>query len=266
MIVIPMAGRSRRFAEAGYTVPKHRLMLHGRTVFAHALSSFESLFSSEQFLMVHRAQSGEEAFIRAEADRLGLPARNTACVGLEAPTRGQAETVALGLRAIGAGRDAPLTIFNIDTFRTGLAPPVDFDARGVDGYLEVFHGEGEHWSFARPARSPAPPRAVAEVAEKRRISDLCSTGLYYFARTGRFLDLFEQVETEPPEHLQGGEFYVAPLYNEAIKAGDDIRYSLVERDAVWFCGTPHEYEALTADPDFVRRAVRFAGDQPGPRP
>lgn len=49
MIVIPMAGLSRRFAEAGYAQPKYMLPLPGGSVFAHAVGSFREYFDKNHF-------------------------------------------------------------------------------------------------------------------------------------------------------------------------------------------------------------------------
>jgi hypothetical protein len=254
MIVLPMAGLSSRFFKAGYEVPKYMLDLHGSTVFAHALGGFHGLFGAERFLIICRDVYGTPEFVRAQCEKLGLPAADLDLVVLSAPTDGQAETVALGLRGANGGAgvdpDAPITIFNIDTFRPGFAHPTGFDVAAVDGYWEVFEGAGDHWSFARPATGGA-PFAVAEVTEKVRISDLCSDGLYHFRRAGMFLDLYAEIEAKDPAELQGGERYVAPLYNTAIARGADIRYALIGPDQVRFCGTPDEYDALRARPPFA---------------
>jgi len=250
MIVLPMAGMSSRFFKAGYEVPKYMLDLAGKSVFAHALLSFEALFRSERFLIICRADYDTPAFVRAECAAHGLPAESLDLVVLEAPTAGQAETVAAGLAGAAVPRDVPITIFNIDTFRPGFRHPPGFDLGAIGGYLEVFHGEGTHWSFVRP--DPADPAAcrAAEVTEKVRISDLCSDGLYHFRTAGMFLDLYAPIAARDPAELQGGERYVAPLYNAAIAAGADIRYVVVPPEEVLFCGTPDEYDALKA---------RFAG-------
>lgn len=63
MIVIPMAGLSRRFRDAGYDVPKYRLELHGQTVFARAVGSFRSLFDAEPFLFIVREEPGVAEFV-----------------------------------------------------------------------------------------------------------------------------------------------------------------------------------------------------------
>ncbi len=94
--------------------------------------------------------------------------------------------------------------------------------------------------------SQSNPNRAAEVAEKVRISDLCSTGLYYFRSAGLFQELYAPIAAKDPSTLQGGERYIAPLYNDALKLGHDIRYALIEADEVLFCGTPDEYDALRA--------------------
>ena len=43
-----------------------------------------------------------------------------------------------------------------------------------------------------------------------------------------------------------GELYVAPLYNYLISQGRDIRYNIINNESVIPCGTPAEYEKLSA--------------------
>ena len=238
MIVIPMAGASRRFAEAGYVRPKYELPLGGRTVFDHAVGGFEALFASEPFLFVVMGADAR-AFAAASCERLGIV--RATVVSLEAPTAGQAETVSLGLAEARVGPETPLTIFNIDTFRPNYRPP-DGALAVMDGWLEVFRGEGANWSYVRPA--PGDPPVVLETAEKRPISDLCCTGLYHFTRAADFETALSAERTAPSMN----ELYVAPLYNHLIARGLRIGYRLIERDEVVFCGTPDEYRELGGVP------------------
>ena len=244
MICLPMAGLSSRFFKAGYTAPKYMLDLKGQTVFAHALRSFEAYFTQQPMLIICRADFDTPTFVRAECKKAGLPADKLDLVVLEHETAGQAETVAKGLEAARVDPAQPLTIFNIDTFRPGFRYPTAFDPARVDGYLEVFEGEGDHWSFAAPDERAAESFKVARVTEKERISNLCSTGLYHFRQVALFQDLYAGIAARDPATLQGGERYIAPLYNTAIQAGKDIRYDLISIEEVCFCGTPAEYEAL----------------------
>jgi hypothetical protein len=241
VIVIPMAGLSSRFARAGYAAPKHMLPLGESTVFDHAVGSFAALFSSERFLFVARGAPDMERFIGERCRALGI--RRAQTVLLAQPTEGQAHTVALGVEEAGAAGDEPLTVFNIDTFRPGFAFPDGADA--WDGYLEVFLGEGHGWSFVQPdmADETDPPRVV-RTTEKNPISPYCCTGLYHFARTRDFLAAFAVHQALPESGRQAGELYVAPLYNELVAWGRDVRMRLIDAREVIFCGVPDEYEAL----------------------
>lgn len=231
MIVIPMAGRSQRFYDAGYDRPKYRLELDGRSVFAHAVGSFEAAFSALPFLFIAAAEA--EAFVREEARALGIARFEV--VSLATVTAGQAETVERGLDA--TGWDGAVTIFNIDTFRPGFAFPGE-PLASADGWLEVFRGSGANWSYVKPAPGPEP--WALETAEKRPISDLCCTGLYHFARAADFRAALAAERAAP----QARELYVAPLYNHLIGKGARIGWRLIQASEVVFCGTPAEYEGL----------------------
>jgi hypothetical protein len=232
MIVLPMVGLSSRFFDAGYTLPKYQLPLHGRTVFAHVLGSFRKYFDSDEFLFICRADYGAERFIHRELHAQGV--RHARIQVLAESTRGQADTVYRG--TCGVGGDEELFIFNVDTFRPGFQKSAL--APACDGYLEVFVGDGEHWSFVEPG----PQARVRRTSEKQRISELCSDGLYHFRRKADFDRAFESARAEGD--TVKGEFYVAPLYNRLIAAGLDIRYERIEPAHVVFCGTPVEYRAL----------------------
>ncbi len=243
MIAIPLAGGSARFFDAGYCAPKYMLPAHGRPLFDHAVRSFAPCFGTLPFLFICRADFDTPAFVERRCRALKIARWRT--VVLAGPTRGQAETVALGLRQAGI-TSGSVTIFNIDTIRAGFGFP-EFVAE-VDGYLEVFRGDGANWSRARCALPDS--TVVVETAEKQAISDLCSTGLYHFADVADFLAAFDDTVASPPAALAGAELYVAPLYNHLIAQGRRIHAHRIPREAITFCGVPEEYEAfrLAAQP------------------
>jgi hypothetical protein len=238
MFVFPMAGLSRRFAEAGYDRPKYMLEAGGRSLFAHVVDGFRAVFDDGPFIFVVRDLMDSVAFVKAQCAAIGAP--EPIVIALKEPTGGQAETVAIGLDRAGVGDDDAMTIFNIDTLRPAFAWPDDPAIMAGDGYLEVFRGEGANWSFVRP-ESPGSTR-VAETTEKRPISDLCCTGLYHFRRAGDFRTAFADAAASGAR--EAGEYYVAPLYNRLIARGLDVRYAVIPREAVIFSGVPEEYEAL----------------------
>lgn len=255
MIVIPMAGLSQRFTRAGYDRPKYMLDLQGRPVFDYAVASFARLFETEDFAFVMRDVEGTAEFVRQRLAALGVA--NAKLVALDEPTAGQAETVAVGLDRAGCAADAPVTIFNIDSFRPGFF--MTQEERAADGYLEVFDGEGEGWSFVKPVEEDRdkPEGLAARVVEKQRISDLCCTGLYHFASAASFLDAYARERETPSQEL--AEHYVAPIFNQLVLAGGTVRYRTIPTTDVVFCGVPAEYEALKADPSPIDGMLERAG-------
>lgn len=239
MIIIPMAGNSRRFFEAGYTRPKYELPIAGESLFSLTVRSFEKYFETERFIFVCRSDWDGELFVEMECQKMGI--RDFKVVSLSTVTGGQAETVLLGMDKAGFDDAEGLIIFNIDTIRTGWEFPAGFDLS--DGYLEVFHGNGDNWSFVKPAASFS--RRVVLTTEKERVSDLCSSGLYYFARAGDFAKVCREALADPEVFkLRWRELYIAPLYNQLISTGKTILYHVVPAAEIGFSGTPAEYQQL----------------------
>ncbi|ETX12580.1 dTDP-glucose pyrophosphorylase [Marinomonas ushuaiensis DSM 15871] len=233
MIVIPMAGMSSRFFKAGYTQPKYMLEAHGKTLFEHSVESFKSYYKSKRFLFIVRDVFNTVDFVKKTAESLGIS--DFKIIVLNQETRGQAETVTLGLSEI--TYQGPITIFNIDTFRPNFKYP-NLNKLG-DGYLEVFQGEGDNWSFVKPLNELS--HKVTQTTEKNPISDLCCTGLYYFSSVNDYLDAYNDYLAKPENEWEKAELYVAPLYNHLISEGKNIHYNLIKRRDVIFCGVPDEY-------------------------
>ncbi|GGP85036.1 glycosyltransferase family 2 protein [Shewanella ulleungensis] len=235
MIVIPMAGLSSRFFKAGYTQPKYMLEAYGKSLFDHSVESFSKYFASEKFIFIIRDVYGTYEFVLQRIKALNI--LDYDIVTLTEETRGQAETVSLGLANYQNSTD-PITIFNIDTFRPDFTYP-DLESLG-DGYLEVFNGEGANWSYVRPVNENS--TVIDLTTEKNPISDLCCTGLYHFANIQDYFTAYNYYISLPREQWEKGELYVAPLYNYLITQGKELHYNLIENNEVIFCGTPDEYD------------------------
>lgn len=232
-----MAGLSSRFKNAGYDLPKYMLEAHGKTLFSHSLESFNRYFSHEFFLFVVIDVFNSVSFVKDQCSILGI--KNYSVVCLNGPTGGQAETVFLGLKHAEVSADEPLLIFNIDTFRPGFSWPSELDLKCIDGYLETFIGSGANWSNVLPADPIL--KTVKLTAEKQEASEYCCTGLYYWRRCSDFCEIFERYQKKHSSDLQGGEYYIAPMYNDLISDGKDVRYTVIDSDQVIFCGVPKEY-------------------------
>ena len=228
MIIIPMAGLSSRFFKEGYTVPKYMLDLNGITVFEWSVSSFERYFNSDFFLFIIFDHFDTKNFVEQQIKNMGI--QRYKIVVLTEHTLGQADTVYQGLKDLEI--DEEMYIFNIDSRLDNFSKWDECD--NVDGYLEVFRGEGEHWSFVLPGHD----YQVLKTTEKERISDLCSNGLYYF----KSFMLYKKYVEEEVKNYKNQEIYIAPLYNQYIRDEKIIQYNLVELRDIQFCGTPLEYK------------------------
>ena len=228
-----MAGLSSRFFKAGYTKPKYQLDLNGETVFSWSVRSFEHYFKTDKFVFIYRDVYETKQFLEKEVVKLGISDYELVCLPEE--TLGQADTVYQGISNIDSNEE--IYIFNIDSRIIDFIKPKW--AAECDAYLEVFKGEGDHWSFALAEENS---RRVIRTTEKERISDLCSDGLYYFKKKSVFEKLF--LSAKENQRTAKNEYYIAPLYNDLIEAGSTVFYDLIENYRILFCGTPDEYLQL----------------------
>ncbi len=240
MIIIPMAGLSSRFTQAGYTLPKYMLTAKNKSLFEHAVLSFKQYFSQETFVFIIRNIADTQAFVTEKCHILGI--KKFDIVTLKEETRGQAETVYLGLQSL-EHKDESVTIFNIDTFRPDFTFPENLHL-SREHYVEVFEGSGDNWSFVKPANEHT--TRIVETAEKQPISNLCSTGLYHFASKTAFDKAYLHY-LHHPDLWHKGELYIAPIYNWLIAQGEAVHYHLIKTEEVVFCGIPAEYEAFKHD-------------------
>jgi dTDP-glucose pyrophosphorylase len=236
MFIFPMLGRSSRFISAGYAQPKYKLPLgiNSEIVFDHVLRSFVNYFEKDLFILICRSDSKDKQFLIERLQALGV--KNFNVIEHDGETRGQAESVDLALK--GLPDEEELFIFNIDTILYNFKKESKRNTLG--GYLEVFRGEGSHWSFVEPSKLNL--ERVIKVVEKERISDLCSNGLYYFNSVRLFKFALTAFKNNN-QNLQD-ELYIAPLYNELINMGLNVNFKIIQANDIGFCGVPLEYENL----------------------
>jgi len=237
IFVIPMAGTSKRFTDAGFKKPKFMLEAKKNSLFFHSLKSFKKFFNTAHFLFICSKEHNSVRFIDRENVKLGISSYTI--IELDKPTNGQAQTVYLGLKEAEIQENSSIFIFNIDTFRPNFSLPNEFKVDEIDGYLETFIGSGPNWSNVIPRDESN--QTVIETAEKKEISNLCCTGLYYWNKVADYFFAFNELSKIDIAKLDGSEYYIAPMYNLLIKQKKDIRYTIIDREEVIFCGVPDEY-------------------------
>lgn len=230
LLLITAAGAGSRFQAEGIGAPKPLIRVDGRTLLEHTLSSFALGPADQLLIAVQRAhqipaQLGPQ--LQAAFPQVALQ-----WVELDQLLPGQLATAVAALEQAAPPGDPALLIHNCDTgfrWQPDLLP-----TEGAYGSMAVFPAEGEHWSFGQP--DPQDPGRAIAIAEKQRISDLASIGLYGFRSTRRFLG-------DARQHLQGGatvrgEHYVAPLLQHALSQGETVLLPRV--GGVRLYGTPAE--------------------------
>ena len=102
----------------------------------------------------------------------------------------------------------------------------------ADGGIVTFEATHPKWSFAKIDEKGL----VTEVAEKKPISNIATVGFYYWKHGSDFVKYAEQMIDN--EIRVNNEFYVCPVFNEAIKDCKAIRTFNV--DGMWGLGTPED--------------------------
>ena len=235
-IVITMAGRGSRFYEAGYTVPKYEIMAHGRSLFDWSMLSLKNFLSPDsRVIFVCLAENKSADYVQRQSAALGL--QDVHVVELAQLTDGQA-TSAYVSRELWRP-DEPLLIYNIDTYVNPRALQPTQIRPGSDGWVPCFQVPGEHWSFVKLGEDGW----ATDLAEKQRISDFASIGLYWFARAAEYVNAYDEFFADPA-NLVRGERYVAPLYKHLVRNGKHISIADLALQDVHVLGTPAELEVF----------------------
>jgi HAD superfamily hydrolase (TIGR01509 family) len=225
-VLIPMAGAGSRFSAAGYTFPKPLIDVNGKPMIQMVV---ENLNIDANFVFVVQKEHREKYNLDT---LLNLIAPNCKVVEVDGLTDGAACTALLAKEYIDS--DAPLFFANSDQF-------VEWDSNeffykmnetDADGGIVTFKATHPKWSFAKIDDNGI----VTEVAEKNPISDLATVGFYYWKHGSDFVKYAEQMITNNVR--VNGEFYVCPVFNQAIDGGKVIRTFDVPK--MWGTGTPED--------------------------
>lgn len=235
-VVITMGGLGSRFRKIGYTVPKYMIEAKGKTLFEWSLISLKGYVEDVNqyiFIAMNDENVDVQGFISNQCELLGLT--NYQVILLDYLTDGQATTAMLAEKYWNA--ENALLIYNIDTYVE--AGEMNSKELKGDGFIPCFQAEGDHWSFVRLDESGK----VVEIKEKKRISQYCTLGAYYFKSCQLYKDLYDEYYGKTQE-LVNGEKYVAPLYDYLLSKGGEIYISDISPERVHVLGTPEELQTF----------------------
>ena len=234
-----MLGNGSRFLLEGYKIPKYLLPLAEEKVLYFVLYGFRKL-SKNRFIFIVKKDHLKYG-VKAEIIRISkiFNINDFKIIEVNEPTKGQADSVKLAFSACIAKE--PILIFNIDTIHLSLNPLFNNEYYGI---LETFIAKGDHWSFAQVDGN----NLVTKIEEKKRISNNCSNGLYYF----KDFNLFNYCYAETYLNNNKNEFdylnetYIAPIYNILIKNGKKVLNRNIDKKEILPSGIPNEYTFLNS--------------------
>ncbi len=233
-VVIPMAGNGSRFATAGYVDPKPLIPVFGEPMIRWVVKNL-GLDATFTFLIRKDFEYAQDML------RAMVPGCNVLCV--DKVTEGAACTVLLAKEYI--NNDSPLMMINSDQYIEFADCPTAFKfvfdflyspaEASTDGKISTFDGQRHpKWSYAKLGDDGF----VSEVREKDPFSDHATTGLYAWKRGSDFVTYAEQMIAK--NIRVNNEFYVVPVFNEAIADGKRIAICPCVR--MWGLGVPEDLE------------------------
>lgn len=225
-VLIPMAGAGSRFTEAGYIFPKPLIEVNGNPMIQEVVNNLS--ITANYIYVVQK-----EHFEKYHLDYLlNAITPNCQIVQVDSITDGAAITALMAKELI--DNDNPLILANSDQI-------IDWNSRdflyelynkNADGGIAIFKSNHPKWSYAKMDSF----NLVSEVAEKKPISEHATVGIYYWKHGYDFVKYAEQMIEK--NIRTNDEFYICPVYNEAILDNKKI-YGISVKN-MWGIGTPED--------------------------
>lgn len=225
-VLIPMAGAGSRFESAGYTFPKPLIDVNKKPMIQVVV---ENLNIDANYIYIVQRKHREKYNLDT---LLNLITPGCSIVETDGVTEGAACTCLLAKDYI--NNENPLFLANSDQFVEWNSNEFMYkmSETNCDGGIVTFESTHPKWSFAKTNEFGL----VTEVAEKNPISNIATVGFYYWKHGSDFVRFAEQMIKS--NIRTNNEFYVCPVFNQAISAGLKIR--TYNAEAMWGIGTPED--------------------------
>jgi beta-phosphoglucomutase-like phosphatase (HAD superfamily)/dTDP-glucose pyrophosphorylase len=227
-IIIPMAGAGKRFSDAGYIFPKPLIEINNKPMIQWVIDGLN--IKANYIFIVQKNHL--ESYNLASVLKIIEP--NCKIVVIDRLTEGAACTTLLAKNFI--NNKNPLIIANSDQYIEWNSSKVlyNFMSKKIDGAILTFESTHPKWSYAKTRDN----NVVVEVAEKKVISKNATVGVYFW-RFGS--DYVKYTQRMIKKNIRvNNEFYVCPVYNEAIN--DKKNIVIYPIDKMWGLGTPQDLE------------------------
>lgn len=234
-IVVPMAGRGSRFANAGYALPKPLINVHGKPMIEYVTKNITP-DCEHRFIYICQQEHLEKFDLSRELSRM---APGCVIITVNGITEGAACTVLLAEKYI--DNDDQLMIANSDQYVDTDINAYIAAMKDYDGLIMTMPANDPKWSYIRYDENGF----VTLVREKEVISNQATVGIYNYNKGSDFVKYTHQMINK--NIRVNNEFYVAPVYNEMIEAGKKLMYCDVGQK-MYGLGIPEDLESFLKNP------------------
>lgn len=234
-LIIPMAGRGQRFESEGYIFPKPLIEVNRKLMVEYVLENFENIDNLNYVFIVLKEHNDQ--FQIAKVLKRLVPDCNV--IIIPDVTEGAAQTVLTADELVADDED--VIVCNCDQWLEWDS--VDFISKAQKSpyhWIVTFNSVHPKFSYVK-----YDGEKVTEVKEKDPISDIATTGIYYWKK---WVDFKWAANTMIERNRRtNGEFYVCPVYQELVERGDTIKIYPVGMHSL---GTPEDLKEFG---DFLKR-------------
>jgi len=225
-VLIPMAGEGSRFRLVGYDMPKPLIKVNDKSMIELVI---DNIGIDAHYIFVARKEDEEKHNI---SGHLSLMCKDFTLILQEGRLDGAAKSALLAIDYI--DNDSPLIIANSDQYVVWNSKKTikEFIRSGIDGGILTFDATDSKWSFVKQNKFGF----VGAVAEKNAISNEATCGIYYWKTGKDFVKYTNKMILS--ENKTNNEFYICPVYNEAIQDEKIIKSERVYE--MWGLGTPED--------------------------
>jgi beta-phosphoglucomutase-like phosphatase (HAD superfamily)/NDP-sugar pyrophosphorylase family protein len=204
-VLIPMAGEGSRFSLKGFKKPKPLIDIDGKSMInlVHDNIGLEDA----HYIFVAKKEHIDKYKLKEHIQSF---CKDFTLISQEGRLEGAAMSCLLAKDLI--DNDSPLLIANSDQYVLWDSKSVikSLISSGVDGSILTFISDENKWSYVKNNIYGM----VEKVAEKEVISNAASCGIYYWKSGSDFVKYSESMIKKNIK--TNNEFYVCPVYNEAI--------------------------------------------------
>ena len=236
-VIIPMAGKSKRFNDAGYVGPKALLKVGANSMIEHVVNMFDPTLCY-YYIIINNEQLESNLNLTVDLKKLAL---NVEVIVIDSHELGPVYSI-LQLKNI--KNDEEIIISYCDFIVEWNYLSFLRQAQGSDGSIVSFKGfhpasfGNTYYAYMRVKKGN-----MLELREKKsftsnRTEEHASAGIYYFKNYKIFEKYAEECLIKKNKPLP--ESYVSLLYNDMVR--DKLLITVYEANKFICLGTPEDYE------------------------